>query len=32
MKLSITDIDLENGKTGDILRGSIVLEHLTAIT
>ena len=31
-KLSITDLDLEHGKTGDILRGSMALEHLTAIT
>ena len=32
VKLSIADIELENGKTGDILTSSRVLEHLTAIT
>ena len=32
VKLSIADIDLENDKTGGILRASMVLEHLTAIT
>ena len=32
VKLSIADIDLENGKTGNILRGSMLLKHLTAIT
>ena len=32
VKLSIADIELKNGKTGDILTSSRVLEHLTAIT
>ena len=32
VKLSIADINLGNDKTGDILRNSTVLEHLTAIT